>query len=217
MIRVVLVDDHTAFRQALAFMIDRDPEMTVIGDAGSVIAARPMMRDFDIAVIDLDLDGGDGVDLIEEGRFRNPSGAVLVLTGSRDPLEMARAIDAGAVGVLHKSAGVAGITDAIRRMSAGEQVLDPADAVELMRYLGRHREEMHGAEARIGRLTPREREVLAALALGLSDSNIGRHLGISTETVRTHMVNILGKLEVESRVQALLFALRHGLVELGKD
>lgn len=215
MIRVLLVDDHASFRQPLAFMLEREPDITVAGQAGSVAEARPLLRGVDVAVIDLALPDGDGAALIDELRRVNPRAVALVLTASADRRHLARAVEAGAVGVMHKAAGVAEIIAAIRRLGAGEWLLSPREIVEMLRLAGQEREQSREAQAALARLTPREREVLEALAEGLSDRAIAARLYISPETVRTHMASILSKLGVQSRLQALVFAIRHGAVRIG--
>jgi DNA-binding NarL/FixJ family response regulator len=214
--RVFLVDDHTAFRQPLAFMLGREPDITVVAQAGSVAEARLLLRDVpaDIAVVDLDLGDGNGMDLIPEIRAINPDGHVLVLTASANNEDLARAVSEGASGILHKSTGVDEIIDAVRRLSQGESIVDPAEMMRLLRYATRQHTEQNQSRAIADALTPREREILNALAEGLSDKEIAEKLSVSTQTARTHMVNILAKLGVNSRLQALVFAVRHGLVEI---
>jgi RNA polymerase sigma factor (sigma-70 family) len=211
--RVLLVDDHAAFRQPLAFMLNREPDIQVVGDAGSVAEARPFLHQADVVVLDLDLEDEAGVNLIGELRNVNPRAHAVVLTATRNQQELARAVEAGAVGILHKSVGIVDIVEGIRRVSQGEYLISSAEAIELLRVATRHREATRAAQTALGRLTPRERDVLQCLTEGVSDREIAEHLGLSTETVRTHMVNILGKLGVESRLQALVFALRHGMVD----
>lgn len=217
MIRILLVDDHALFRQPLAFMLEREPDMTVAGQAGTLAEARQVIQSagsVDVAVVDLGLPDGDGVELIRDLRALNPHALVLVVTAQADRQRWAEALEAGAAGVLHKSASLDQIIDAIRRLHAGGHLLSPAELLELLRLAGERRARDLEARAALGRLTPRERDVLQALAEGLSDKEIAQRLHISVETVRTHMVNILGKLGVESRLQALVVALRHGFVRI---
>ncbi len=214
MTRVLLVDDHAAFRQPLAFMVDREPDLDVVGQAGSLAEARPQLVGIDIMVVDLDLPDGNGRELIAELGAADPAALALVLTASGTALERALAVEAGAAAVLHKSASLAEIIGAIRRVAAGEQLLPPAEVVALLRLAGRGRESDREARAAISRLTAREREVLQALAEGLNDKEIAGRLSISADTARNHMMNILGKLGVNSRLQALIFAVRHGVVRL---
>jgi DNA-binding NarL/FixJ family response regulator len=116
--------------------------------------------------------------------------------------------------VLHKSAHLEEIMDAVRRLGEGEAIMAPQEVVELWRVAMRQRKREQEAEAVRARLTPREFEVLQALARGLGDRQMAEELHVSIETVRTHMVNILGKFGVHSRVQALIFAIRQGLVDV---
>jgi DNA-binding NarL/FixJ family response regulator len=215
--RILLVEDHASFRQALAFMFEREEEFVVSGQAGSLAEARALLRklpdEVDVAVVDLALPDGDGYGLIEELSFR-PGVLTLVLSASLEPARFARAVEAGASGVLHKSAAIGEIVDAVRRLRAGEALLSPAEVIEMLRMVSRKRQQEYEARRSIERLTPREKQVLEALAEGLDSKDIAEKLNITVETERTHMVNILGKLDVHSRLQALVFAARHGLVEI---
>lgn len=213
-IRVFLVDDHAAFREPLAFMLAREPDIEVIGQAGTIAEALPLLIGLDVAVFDLELPDGNGVELVRALRDREPAARCMILTASGGQLSLAPAVEAGAAALLHKSARLDQIIDAIRRLHRGEQLLTPVEIIAMLRLAMQQREESREAQAALARLTPRERDVLQALADGLNDREIGQRLSISTETVRTHMVNLLAKLGVESRLQALVFALRHGAVRL---
>ncbi len=208
----MLVEDHASLRQTLAFVFDQQPDFEVVAQAGSLGEARRVMRgrEADLGVIDLALPDGEGVELIEDLREANPLFAALVLTASLDRTEHARAIEAGAAGVLHKSADVDEIMDATRRLAAGETLISPEELAEMLHLAGESRE----ARASIEQLTRRELQVLKALAEGLSNKEIAQRLHMSVDTERTHMMNILSKLGVHSRLQAVLFAARHGLIEL---
>jgi DNA-binding NarL/FixJ family response regulator len=214
--RILLVEDHASFRQTLAFIFDQEPEFEVVAQAGSLAEARRAALGLraDLGVIDLSLPDGEGVELIRELREANREFAALILTASLDKAEHARAVEAGAAGVLHKSADVDEILDATRRLAAGETLLSPQELMELLRLAGRSREVEREARMSIDQITPREREVLQKLAEGLSNKEIADGLHMSVDTERTHMMNILNKLGVHSRLQALLFAARHGLVRL---
>ena len=212
--RVLLVDDHVSFRQPLAFMFEREPDLTVVGQAGSLAEAHNMLQDVDIAIVDLNLPDGNGLDLIGQMRAVNARIMVLVLTASCDRIEWGRAVEAGATGVLHKSSTIGEIITATRRLGAGEHLLSPQEVSELLQLVSQHRTQDREAQEALDRLTPREREVLQALADGLNDKEIAQRLTISTQTARTHMVNILAKLGVSSRLQALVFAVRHGAITI---
>ena len=235
--RILLVEDHASFRQTLAFVFDQQPEFEVVAQAGTLAEARRTMDglEADLGVIDLTLPDGEGTELIEELRESNPDFVALVLTASLDRTEHARAVEAGAAGVLHKSADVDAILDATRRLGEGETLLSEDELIELLatrrigegetllsedelisllRLAGQNREEEVEARASIEQITPREKEVLQKLAEGLSNKEIAARLHMSVDTERTHMMNILNKLGVHSRLQALVFAARHGLVEI---
>jgi DNA-binding NarL/FixJ family response regulator len=214
--RILLVEDHASFRQTLAFVFDQQPEFEVVAQAGSLAEARQAMdgSEADLGVLDLSLPDGEGTELIGELRETNPEFAALVLTASLDRTEHARAVEAGAAGVLHKSADVDTILDATRRLGEGETLLSEDELVALLSLAGQNREEEVEARASIEQITPREGEVLHALAQGLSNKEIAAKLHMSLDTERTHMMNILNKLGVHSRLQALVFAARHGMVEI---
>ena len=214
--RILLVEDHASFRQTLAFIFDQEPEFEVVAQVGSLADARreAMHLEADLGVIDLSLPDGEGVELIRELRGVNREFIALILTASLDKSEHARAVEAGAAGVLHKSADVDEILDAARRLAAGETLLSPQELVEFLRIAGQSREQEREARMSLDQITPREREVLQTLAEGLSNKEIAARLHMSVDTERTHMMNILNKLGVHSRLQALLFAARHGLVKL---
>lgn len=209
------MEDHASFRQALAFMLEREPGFEVVGQAGSLAEARELAGevDADVSVVDLGLPDGDGLDLI--GDLSSERGiTTLVLSASLEPGRLARAVEAGASGVLHKTTSIKEIVDAVRRLKAGEALLSSAEIVEMLRLVGRERRREDAARRAIGSLTPREKEVLAALAEGLESGQIANRLGITAETERTHVVNIFRKLGAHSRLQALVFAARHGLVQI---
>src|SRR5215210_5141664 len=212
--RILLVEDHASFRQALAFMFEREREFVVTGQAGSLAEARAFIRKVpdgvDVAVVDLALPDGDGFELIEELASR-PDVMTLVLSASLEPTRFARAVEAG---VLHKSAAIGEVVEAVRRLKSGEALLSPAEVIEMLRMVSRKRQKEYEAQRAIEKLTPREKQVLQALGEGLDSKDIAEKLHITVETERTHMVNILGKLDVHSRLQALVFAARHGLVEI---
>ncbi len=212
--RVLLVDDHASFREMLALVFDQEPEFEVVAQAGSLAEARRMLGSVDLAVVDLILPDGDGTELIGELRAVNPHCAVLVLTASAEREAHARAVEAGAAGVLHKSVHIEDVISAARRLARGEAILPMDEVIELLRLASRQQKRDYEAQRTSEQLTPREREVLRALADGLSDKEIAERLHIGTGTVRNHFMNIFNKLGVHSRLQALVFAVRHGLVEI---
>ncbi|MDQ3791297.1 MAG: response regulator transcription factor [Actinomycetota bacterium] len=196
-------------------MLEREPGFDVVAQVGSVAETRAldgkMLDEVEVAIVDLALPDGDGLDLLEDLSARTMA---LVLSASLEPGRFARAVEAGASGVLHKSTPITEIVDAVRRLRAGEALLSPGDVVEMLRLVNRERQEELSARRAVERLTPRETEVLQALAEGLESREIAERFSVTVETEHTHMVNILHKLGVHSRLQALVFAARHGVVQI---
>jgi len=220
---IMLIDDHVSFRQPLAFMLDREPDLTVGAQAGSVAEAREALEAFDdagvtvdLVLVDLDLPDGPGWDFISEFRLHRSPSLALVLSAYSDRVRCARAIEAGAAGILHKSSRFEDIVDAVRRLRSGEQLIAWEEVIEAVRFVGHERLRNKEEQLVIDRLTPRERELLEALAEGLSDREIARKLYVGIGTVRTHITHLLSKLGVDSRLQALVLAIRCGLVEVDR-
>jgi DNA-binding NarL/FixJ family response regulator len=222
---ILLVDDHAAFRQSLAFMLDREPDLRVVAQAGTLAEARSRLAGVDVAIISLGLPDSDSVQLFGALRSANLIGLALILRAS--PAELSLIFDPGTdhqvveyavkgstTGVLNKSAGIEEIIDVVRRVSAGEPLRTTRKIVSLLETSGRQNALDREARVVLDRLTPREREVLQALAEGLTDKDIALRLHIGNETARTHMVNILRKLEVDSRLQAVVLAVRYGAVTI---
>ena len=217
-IRVLLVDDHVSFRDAAATVFEQEG-YEVVGQVGTLAEAHELIDvgalAADVAMVDLDLPDGDGSDLIAEMHETNPQTQVLVLSATLDRAEMARAVESGAAGFLHKSAGMNEVLDTIRRLLAGEALLAPEEVIELLRLSASHRARSQQTHEVINRLTPREREVLEALAEGLDGKEIALRLRISDKTERNHVANIMIKFGVHSRLQVLVFALRHRVIDIG--
>lgn len=216
--RVLLIDDHAAIREALASAFEQEVGSEVVGQAGSLAQARRMLEEeqqqADVALIDLGLPDGDGSDFIPELREASPQTQALVLSASLERAELARAVEKGAAGFIHKSARLDEVIEAVRGLCAGQTLIPLEEVVELLRFAGRTREQEHDARRAIDKLTPRERGVLQALAEGLDNKGVAERLHISLGTVRNHMSSILTKLRVHSQLQALVFAVRHGAIEI---
>jgi DNA-binding NarL/FixJ family response regulator len=214
----MLIEDHTSFRQTLAFVLNNEPDFEVVAEAASISEARSIIAregsGIDLAVVDLDLPDGEGTEIIPVLRAANPNFAALVLTASLDREDLARTVEAGAAGILHKSADLDDILTAIRSVASGGKLLSNNEIVEMLRLASRTRERERDARRAADQLTPRELDVLEALANGLSNKQIAERLHISLETERTHIMNIMTKLGAHSRLQALLFCLRYGIVDL---
>jgi DNA-binding NarL/FixJ family response regulator len=215
-IRVLLLDDHTSFRELLALRLAQEPDLAVVVEVGSLAEGRQAVGqvEVDVALVDLDLPDGSGVELIRDLRQMNPQAQAVLLTASGDRHLHAEAIAAGASGVLNKTVGSAEIIGAIRRLVAGDALLSPREAVELFRLADQRRESERSAHRLVAHLTPRERDLLRLLAEGLPDAAIAERLAISPKTVRNQMVGLVAKLQVDSRLQALVVAARHGIVTI---
>jgi signal transduction histidine kinase/DNA-binding NarL/FixJ family response regulator len=215
-LRLLLVEDHASVREAMATALDAEPDVRDVRQAGSLAEARSALDGVDVAVIDLVLPDGSGADLIEDVRRRNPDAQTLIVTACADPLATARAVERGAAGVLRKEAHLHDVMAAIRRLRRGESLMPLTEVVELLRAAGRRRERELDDRRLLGSLTPREREVLQLMADGLDTREAAARLHVSPRTQRNHVANILAKLGVHSQLQALLFALRYDVVEIGE-
>lgn len=219
----MVVDDHASFRQPLVFMLDREPDLKVVAQASSVAEALETLGAFeeagetiDLAVVDLNLPDGSGSQFITELQASSMRALALVLSAHSDRFRLARAIEAGATGILHKSSRIEDIVGAVRRLRSGEQLIPPREVIEAVRLVSSERLRDQEVRLLISKLTPRERELLEALAEGLSDKEIAERLYVGVGTVRTHMTHLLAKFGVDSRLQALIFAIRYGLVEIDR-
>jgi len=221
-VRIVLVEDHATVREAIGSAFEREAGFEVVGQAGSLAQARRMLQEehqqqqvpVDVALIDLGLPDGYGGDLIKDLREAQPQVQALLLSATLERAQIAGAVEAGAAGVIGKTAHLAEVVEAVMRLRAGQTLLSVEEVVELIRFAGEQREQNYEASQTIERLTPREREVLQALAEGLDTREIAERLHISLRTERNHMANILSKLGVHSQLQALVFALRYGVVAI---
>ncbi len=210
--RVLLVDDHVGLREPLAHLL-RAEGIEVL-EAGTLSEARELLAGVDVLVVDLGLPDGEGRDLIPEYLGANPVGRALVLSASTDEAELASCVAVGAAGLLNKTASSREITSAVRRLGEGGMLLSRGEVTRLAELLRRERLRRAEAEARLERLTPREVEVLRCIAEGMDDKGLSASLGISGKTARRHIEGIFSKLGVQSRLQAVLFALRHGAIRL---
>jgi two-component system, NarL family, response regulator LiaR len=210
-IRVVIADDHAVVRRGLRTFLELQDDVEVVGEAadgGEAVATVDRLGP-DVVLIDLVMPGVDGVEAIRRIRERRPATRVIVLTSFVDDDKLFPSVRAGAAGYLLKDVQPQEIVAAIRAVHAGESLLHPAAAARLMAEVAAdgERRDPHA------RLTAREREVLALVARGLPNKLIARELGVSEKTVKTHVSNLLGKLDLTDRTQAALYAVREGLVD----
>ncbi|MEU9884577.1 response regulator transcription factor [Sphaerisporangium sp. NPDC051017] len=209
MIRVLIVDDHEVVRQGLRFVLDQEEGIEVVGecpDGDRALAAVRALRP-SVMLLDMVMPGMDGLEVLR--RLGPDRPAVIVLTSFQEDERVVAAVRLGALSYLPKTTAVDRVVEAVRAAARGGSVLEPGIAALLLRQV--RRGEPRG---RLDALTPREREVLTALAKGRSNSEIARSLSLGKETVKTHVSSILAKLGVADRTQAAIVGLQQGLVPL---
>lgn len=213
-IRIVIADDHRAFAEALAatMRMERDLSVVAIVHDGQAAVEVALDKEPDVVLMDLTMPGVDGVTATRRIKEANPDTRVVILSASEEDHTRARALDAGAEGYLSKERSVNEVTSSVRAVSQGKTLVPPEEARRIMSHLRKRRERDSAERERVERLTPRETEILQGLADGLSTEKLSSKLGISRNTLRTHIQNILFKLKVHSKVEALALAIRHGKV-----
>ncbi|MFZ2173591.1 MAG: response regulator transcription factor [Rhodococcus sp. (in: high G+C Gram-positive bacteria)] len=209
-VRMVLVDDHAMLRQGLRSVLEREEDLTVVGEAASQAEAEAVVRavEPDVVVLDLKLSSSsdyDGLTLCAKLSAAHDGIGLLVLTTFLNDELVVRAVHAGARGYVVKDVDTTELVRAIRAISVGESAFDAHSAAALVRSMNSH-------TAPPERLTPREQEVLRLLAVGQSNAKIGERLFISSTTVKFHVKNILRKLGVAGRAEAVYEANKQGLI-----
>jgi DNA-binding NarL/FixJ family response regulator len=213
-ITVVIADDHRAFGEALEIVLGKERDLSVIEVVTDGAAAIRAVADHepDIVIMDMAMPGMDGIEATRRIRDEAATTQVIVLSGSEDELAMGRAVQAGARGFLRKTEAVGELAKAIRTAHRGD-ALHPADEVHVsLSRLRRRRDAEGNLEQRMARLTPRELEILQRIADGESNAKIAKELHMSPNTLRTHTQNVLTKLSVHSKLEAIVAAIRHGKV-----
>lgn len=205
MIRVLVVDDHPVVRSGLVGLLDVEDDLEVVGEAadGAEAVARVRALEPDVVLMDLRMPTLDGAGATGEILASHPGVRVLVLTTYDTDADIVRAVEAGATGYLLKDTPRAQLVEAVRSAARGETVLAPTVAARLV-----SRMRSPAADP----LTPREVEVLAAVARGLSNAEIGRELFIGEATVKTHLLRAFTKLGVDDRTRAVTVAMERGIL-----
>lgn len=213
-IKVLIADDHRSFAEALRTVIDLERGLIVsevVGDGAEAVAV--VERDHpDVVLLDIEMPGIDGIAATRAIKLASPDTQVVILTAHEDDTLIARAVEAGASGFLSKLRPVADVAGAVRAVTRGESLLQPEEITKALQMLDARRRDDARARSRVERLTPRQIEILQLMADGLDPEKIADHLSISRHTLRTHVQNILTRLRVHSKLQALAEAIRYGKV-----
>ena len=206
MTKLVIVDDHEALREGLVAMLGHGG-MEVVGAAGNVAAGLDLVEhaDPDVAIVDIRLPDGSGIELTRELLARRPDLGVILYTGDSDADLLYDGLDSGARGYALKAGSMEELLAAIEKVQAGGSYVDP----RLDRILLSPR-----ATAGVPQLSPREREIMHLMAEGMTADAIADSIGVSVETVRTHVRNVIRKLQARNRVHAIAIALERGEIAL---
>ena len=211
-IRVLVVDDHTVVRDGLIALLSAEPGMEIVGSGADGIEAVRLTKELkpDVILLDLVMPRMDGVQAIQEIKRDSPEARILVLTSFAENHQVFSAIKSGAIGSLMKDTSSDDLIQAIRDTYHNKPALQPEIARRLMLDI-QSQEEGTTSE---GALTLREIEILQQVALGKTNQEIADELVLSERTVRTHITNILAKLQLTNRTQAALYALREGIAHI---
>jgi DNA-binding NarL/FixJ family response regulator len=211
-ITIVIADDHRSFGEAMQIALDREQDLTVVevvGD-GELAVTATLENAPDVVLMDLRMPGTDGIEATRRIRTQGGRSAIVILTGEDDDAILARAIQAGARGLLPKTSAIQEVATAVRRASKGEPLHRPAEVNRVLKAERSRSERDRDLERRVERLTPRELQILQAMADGHAPDAITEQLGMSRHTLRTHTQNILTKLGVHSKTDAVVAAIRFG-------
>lgn len=206
-LRLMLIDDHPLLCEGVAYSLEREPGWAVVAQTGDPFQALRLATEVqpDLVLVDLGLPGGSGLSLIPDLARVRPNLRILVLTASADPRDVMAALRAGAHGYVFKGISGTELRRIVRSVMQGDRYVPPDLAANLLRTLA------DPPASPLQRLTAREREVLALVAQGHTNLEIARHLSVAEKTVKHHVTQILEKLQVRSRLEAVLVAQRHGL------
>ncbi|XID95856.1 response regulator [Paenibacillaceae bacterium WGS1546] len=212
LVRVLLVDDHEMVRIGLAAVLSTEEGIEIVGEAGNGMDGLRLAREYspDVVLMDLVMEGMDGIETTRRIMEEMPDCRVIVLTSFLDDEKMYPVIEAGAFSYLLKTSRASEIADAIRAAARGQSVLESQVASKMM---NRFRRPPQAASQPHEDLTEREMEVLKLIALGKSNQEIADELFIGIKTVKYHLTNLFGKLGVEDRTQAAIYAHRNGLAD----
>jgi DNA-binding NarL/FixJ family response regulator len=205
-IRVFLLDDHEIVRRGVRELLEAHDDLEVVGEAATAaegIARIPALKP-DVAVVDVQLPDGNGVEVCRDVRSRDEGIRCLILTSFADDEALFDSIMAGAAGYLLKQIKGSDLVDGIRRVAAGQSLLDPDVTARVLERLRKGPEE----DERLARLTEQERKILDLIAEGLTNRQIGERMFLAEKTVKNYVSNVLSKLGMERRTEAAVFAAR---------
>jgi DNA-binding NarL/FixJ family response regulator len=216
-IRVVIVDDHALFRRGLDLVLSEEPDIKVVGEAADGIEAVHRAEEMapDVVVMDVRMPKSTGIEAARRIRERLPDTKVIMLTVSDSEEDLYAAVKAGASGYLLKEISIEELADAVRAVARGHSLISPSMASKLLtefNALVQQAEERH--RSLLPNLTDRELDVLKLVAKGLSNREISEELYISENTVKNHVRNILEKLHLHSRMEAVVYAMREKLLDV---
>jgi two-component system nitrate/nitrite response regulator NarL len=213
-IRILIVDDHTLFRSGIKALLQRQEDFEVVGEAGDGLEGLKRAKSLqpDVVLLDLHMPGIGGREAVKLLSEEVPACNVLLLTVSEDAEDLIETIRAGARGYLLKNIETDFLLNAIRSAARGESVVSPQMTGKLMMGVRMGKEGVAQEDDK-EKLSPREKEIIALLAKGVSNKEMAHTLNVAESTVKIHVQNILKKLHLTSRVQAAVYAVEHGLVQ----
>jgi Response regulator containing a CheY-like receiver domain and an HTH DNA-binding domain len=212
--RVLIVDDHRAFAEALAVAIDGNPDLVCVGTPTTIGECLAMVEQVapDVVLLDIYLPDGDGIEAIPAIRARHDAARILVMTGYTDVEVMARAASAGASGFLPKENSISAVLAAVRAAGDGRMLVDGSTLAAILGRVGRAAPGASAHESNTANLTRRERDVLNLMGQGLDPHAVAGRLGITLHTCRGYQKSILAKLDAHSQLEAVVVAARRGLI-----
>jgi two-component system NarL family response regulator len=215
---VLVVDDHALFRRGLEMVLAQENDIEVVGEAGDAVAAVDRSSELlpDVVLLDVRMPKGSGIEACVQIKEVAPSARIIMLTISDEEADLYEAIKAGATGYLLKEISIDEVASAVRAVYDGQSLISPAMASKLLTEfaLMAKRSNERTEQVPTPRLTERELEVLKLVARGLNNRDIARELFISENTVKNHIRNILEKLQLHSRMEAVVYAVREKLLEI---
>jgi two-component system NarL family response regulator len=216
-ITVVIADDHALFRRGLTMVLESEPDIDVVGEANDGHEVVELAEQFmpDLVLMDVRMPGRGGIDAAQAIKDAVPHTKILMLTISDEEEDLYDAIKAGASGYLLKEISIEEVADSIRQVHAGQSLISPSMASKLLtEFAAMARKDEEKQQMPTPRLTDREMEVLTLVAQGLNNRDIAKELFISENTVKNHVRNILEKLHLHSRMEAVVYAVREKLLEI---